>query len=100
MTEEQLATLAKNAKQSPCWFLNNGTLSRASLDYSHHDENVQIATARLVRIAAGAMSVPSASSARILLRTNAASKDVSNAILIRGQNDNIIISSRNASSEG
>ncbi|KAF8264947.1 hypothetical protein EI94DRAFT_403104 [Lactarius quietus] len=23
LTEEQLATLAKNAKQSPCWFLNN-----------------------------------------------------------------------------
>ena len=75
-------------------------LSRASLEYSHYDEDVQIASVSLVRNAAGAMFVPSASSARILLRTNVASKDASNAILICGQNANIIISSRNASPEG
>lgn len=99
MTEDQLATLARNAKQSPCWFLNNGMRRHASLDYGHYNGVIQIASVHLVRIAAGVMSVPSASSASFLLRTSAASKDVSGAVLICGLNANII-SSGNASPEG
>ena len=74
-------------------------LPRASLDYGHYNGVIQIASVRLVRIAAGVMSVPSASSASFLLRTSAASKDVSGAVSICGLNANII-SSGHAPSEG
>jgi hypothetical protein len=40
LTDEQLATLSKSAKQSPCWFLNNGVLLSAYRmeALSHNDD--------------------------------------------------------------
>ncbi|KAI0320638.1 hypothetical protein OF83DRAFT_1169181 [Amylostereum chailletii] len=46
LTSEQLQTLARNAKQSPCWFLNNGAFP--------------IETAPTATAAAGGMYAPSA----------------------------------------
>ncbi|KAI0306960.1 UbiA prenyltransferase family-domain-containing protein [Multifurca ochricompacta] len=67
--KRQLAALAKNAKQSPCWFSNNEQVT------SSHNNGAQIVNARTERVAAGVMFVRLGSNVSFPSRTNVASKE-------------------------